>query len=97
MDTPFSIDPEVEGKERLKPTGQRGKSFKSFHPLYQRVRIDKIHNEKNRRRTDNFHKRLQKLIGSFCKRQNDLATGTIADVYQLIDMEIRPYNADDFG
>lgn len=60
MDTPFSIDPEVEGAFKANRTAWE--NFKSFHPLYQRVRIDKIHNEKNRRRTDNFHKRLQKLI-----------------------------------
>ena len=56
----FSIDPEVE--EAFKANTRAWKNFKSFHPLYQRVRIDKIHNEKNRGRIENFYKRLQKLI-----------------------------------
>lgn len=56
----FSIYPEVE--EAFKSNKRAWKNFKSFHPLYQRVRIDKIHNEKNRGRIENFYKRLQKLI-----------------------------------
>ena len=60
LDEKFSIYPEVE--EAFKANDRAWKNFKSFHPLYQRVKIDKIHNEKNRGRIENFHKRLQKLI-----------------------------------
>ena len=56
----FTWYPEVE--EAFKKSTRAMKNFKSFHPLYQRVRIDKIHNEKNRGREENFQKRLQKLI-----------------------------------
>lgn len=56
----FSIYPEVE--YTFKANRIAWKNFRSFHPLYQRVRIDKIHNEKNRGRFENFQKRLQKLI-----------------------------------
>lgn len=56
----FSINPEVE--EAFRANRIAWEIFSSFHPLYQRVRIDKIHNEKNRGRLENFHKRLQKLI-----------------------------------
>lgn len=56
----FKIFPEVE--EAFKANERAWGNFGSFHPLYQRVRIDKIHNEKNRGRIENFHNRLQKLI-----------------------------------
>lgn len=56
----FSIYPEVE--KAFKNNAKAWENFKSFHPLYQRVRIDKIHNEKNRGRMENYQKRLQKLI-----------------------------------
>lgn len=48
--------------EAFKKNSRALKHFMSFHPLYQRVRIDKIHNEKNCGREENFQKRLQKLI-----------------------------------
>lgn len=54
------IYPEVE--DAFKANKRAWENFISFHPLYQRVRIDKIHNEKNRGRIENFRKRLQKLI-----------------------------------
>ncbi|MCM1337913.1 MAG: YdeI/OmpD-associated family protein [Candidatus Amulumruptor caecigallinarius] len=60
LDEKFTWYPEVE--EAFKKNRIALKNFKSFHPLYQRVRIDKIHNEKNRGREENFQKRLQKLI-----------------------------------
>lgn len=56
----FSICAEV--KEAFNANRIAWENFRSFHPLYQRVRVDKIHNEKNRGRLDNFNKRLQKLI-----------------------------------
>lgn len=56
----FKLFPEVE--VAFKANERAWGNFRSFHPLYQRVRIDKIHNEKNRGRIENFHKRLQKLI-----------------------------------
>ncbi|MCM1505236.1 MAG: YdeI/OmpD-associated family protein [Muribaculum sp.] len=60
LDEKFTWYPEVE--EAFKKNRGALKIFKSFHPLYQRVRIDKVHNEKNRGRIDNFQSRLQKLI-----------------------------------
>ncbi len=56
----FHIYPEIE--DAFKANKRAWENFISFHPLYQRVRIDKIHNEKNRGRIENFRKRLQKLI-----------------------------------
>lgn len=60
LDEEFAWYPEIE--ETFKQNKRALKNFKSFYPLYQRVRIDKIHNEKNRGRMENFQKRLQKLI-----------------------------------
>ncbi len=60
LDEEFSISPEVTAAFRANK--KAWDNFSAFHPLYQRVRIDKIHNEKNRGRVENFYKRLQKLI-----------------------------------
>jgi len=60
LDEEFAWYPEIE--EAFKQNKRAVENFKSFHPLYQRVRIDKIHNEKNRGRLANFQKLLQKLI-----------------------------------
>ncbi|MCM1347763.1 MAG: YdeI/OmpD-associated family protein [Bacteroides sp.] len=60
LDEPFHIYQEVEQAFRENEAAWR--NFQSFHPLYQRVRIDKIHNEKNRGRMENFYKRIDKLI-----------------------------------
>lgn len=60
LDKEFEIYPEV--LDLFKKNKQAWDNFNAFHPLYQRVRIDKIHNEKNRGRLENFQKRLIKLI-----------------------------------
>lgn len=71
-----------EVEEAFKKNERALKNFKSFHPLYQRVRIDKIHNEKNRRRHENFHKRLQKLIEA---SEKGIMIGDWNDYGRLID------------
>lgn len=76
----FSIYPEVE--EAFNTNRIAWKNFKSFHPLYQRVRIDKIHNEKNRGRLENFQKRLQKLIEA---SEQDKMIGDWNDYGRLLD------------
>ena len=76
----FEIFPEVEAIFRRNSIAWE--NFKAFHPLYQRVRIDKIHNEKNRGRVDNFHKRLQKLIEA---SEKGLMIGDWNDYGRLID------------
>lgn len=56
LEEKFSIYPEVD--ESFMANKRAWENFRSFNPLYQRVRIDKIHNEKNRGRIENFQKRL---------------------------------------
>ena len=56
----FHIYPEVE--KAFRANVRAWENFNSFHTLYQHVRLDKVQNEKNRGRIENFHKRLQKLI-----------------------------------
>lgn len=54
----FEIAPEILASFKANPIAW--KNFKSFHPLYQRVRIDNIQRKKNH--SELFVSRLQKLI-----------------------------------
>ena len=56
----FTWHPAITEAFNLNP--QALQNFLSFPPLYQRVKIDKVHNEINRGRHENFKKRLQKLV-----------------------------------
>lgn len=80
LEEPFHFFPEVEQAFRKEEVAW--KNFQAFPPLYQRVRIDKIHNEKNRGRIDNFYKRLEKLIEA--SRKNKMI-GDWNDYGRLLD------------
>ena len=80
LNTEFTFYPEVA--EAFKTNLRAWENFCGFHPLYQRVRIDKIHNEKNRGRMENFHKRLQKLIDA---SERGVMIGDWNDYGRLLD------------
>lgn len=60
LEAEFVIDPDVTDEFAAHPVAWA--NFQSFHPLYQRVRIDNIQSFKDRR--DIFEKRLAKLIAA---------------------------------
>lgn len=62
LDQEFHIFPEI--LKAFKENTTAWQNFLSFPPLYQRVKIDKVQNEKNRGRLENYYKRLKKLIES---------------------------------
>lgn len=58
----FEILPEV--LEKFKSNNIAWQNFKSFHPLYQRVRIDTLQSEMQKGRMESYAKRLEKLISA---------------------------------
>lgn len=69
----FNIDEEIVYALKENPIVWR--NFKTFPPLYQRVRIDTIQSYK--KNTELFNERLEKLIENTKKRGNSLETGMI--------------------
>lgn len=57
---PFSIDEEV--LEIFKSRAKAWKNFKKFPILYQKVRLDKVQDEKKHKRLESFKARLERLI-----------------------------------
>lgn len=76
----FEIYPEVTALFEKNKTAWV--NFRKLHPLYQRVRIDKIHNEKNKGRLENFQKRLIKLIDA---SEKGIMIGDWNDFGRLLD------------
>ncbi len=60
LDKQMEIDSEIIAA--LQKDKQVWENFNSFPPLYRRVRIDKIQNERRRKRIDGYNKMLSKFI-----------------------------------
>lgn len=63
----YVIDAEI--KAEFEKNSIAWRNFLSFHPLYQRVRIDKVRTERLRGRLENYHRRLLELISASEKGQ----------------------------
>ena len=74
----FRIHPEILAAFRLNPVAWH--NFQSFHPLYQRVRIDNI--QRNRANSELFVGRLRKLIEASA---DGLMIGDWNDCGRLLD------------